>query len=90
MTTFDDVEDAVVHFARAALPFPIYGIGPDGADTIEVTADHRSTTAARTYFASHPVRLTDGTEVSIVVVAIRGASWTSEPHLRSRQCADGR
>lgn len=78
MSSFKDLNEVGPVLSRQDLPFVWYGIGSLG-DSLGVEVAPPDVAAAEEYFAEHPVRLADGTEVAVRVTPRRGASWGSLP-----------
>lgn len=80
MPTFRDLSEVAAHLSGRELPFAWYVMGPeDRAIKFEVAP--RDMTAATDYFARHPLALSDGTPVTVLVEPRRGESWNTQPQL---------
>lgn len=78
MPSFRDLSEVAAHLSGRDLPFAWYVMGPhDRAIKFEVAP--RDVAVATNYFGEHPLALSDGTPVKVLVVPRRGNSWTTSP-----------
>jgi hypothetical protein len=78
MSSFRDLSEVAAHLRGQDLPFAWYVMGQeDRAIKFEVAP--RDVATATDYFAQHPVALSDGTPVTVLVEPRRGESWTIQP-----------
>ena len=78
MPSFRDLGEVAAHLSSRDLPFAWYVMGQDDrAITLEVAP--RDVAVATGYFDEHPVALSDGTPIRVLVASRRGESWTVPP-----------
>lgn len=78
MPSFCDLSEVAEHLNPRDLPFAWYVMGPEGR-AIKFEVAPRDMTAVTDYFAQHPLALSDGTPVTVLVEPRRGESWTTQP-----------
>lgn len=78
MPSFRDLTEVAAHLSARDLPFAWYVMGPEGC-SVKFEVAPRDMTAVTDYFAQHPLALSDGATVSVLVEPRRGESWTTQP-----------
>lgn len=78
MPSFRDLGEVAGNLSDRDLPFAWYVMGPEDR-VIKCEVAPRDMAAATDYFAQHPLALSDGTPVTVLVAPRRGESWTTQP-----------
>jgi hypothetical protein len=78
MPPFRDLSEVAAHLGGLDLPFAWYVMGPEDR-TIRFEVAPRDVAVAADYFDEHPLALSDGTPIKVLVAPRRGESWTTPP-----------